>query len=369
MGNSRARAVYEANVPDNFRRPQTDSALESFIRAKYEQKKYIAKEYIPTPTPKVDWEKEMEEELDKQKKKKKVTSSTTATPVPAIPAPSTEKKSTTPSSSKTTSIPPPLAKPTNGKFNSPRTSRGERKSSGSASSDLLGLNSTNSTTTVETKADNGDANFANFLSAPAAPTENHVAANSTEKPKSTADGFTSLDQEEADFFNQTPADKEKAAKLTKDSILALYGSAPAMPTINPLNNFQSFNGFGATVAPPPGMAPLVGVGFTTQPPNATFMPVNAVPATAFPVANQFLAQNTIVAPPPQQATFVPQPSQWMVQANPLMGQIGGGGIQAVPGMFNYQPTSLPNVAPAAAPVVPDPLAKQFGSLNLNNVWQ
>lgn len=25
MGNSRARAVYEANVPDGFRRPQTDS--------------------------------------------------------------------------------------------------------------------------------------------------------------------------------------------------------------------------------------------------------------------------------------------------------------------------------------------------------
>ena len=43
MGNSRARAVYEANLPDNFRRPQTDSTLESFIRAKYESKKYIAK--------------------------------------------------------------------------------------------------------------------------------------------------------------------------------------------------------------------------------------------------------------------------------------------------------------------------------------
>lgn len=65
MGNSRARAVYEANLPDGFRRPQTDSyaietcswsiigdfspfsALESFIRAKYEQRKWIAKEWIP----------------------------------------------------------------------------------------------------------------------------------------------------------------------------------------------------------------------------------------------------------------------------------------------------------------------------------
>ena len=66
MGNNRARAVYEANVPVGFRRPQADSyvkkrlnyvvinhfiklnsALESFIRAKYEQRKWIAKEWIP----------------------------------------------------------------------------------------------------------------------------------------------------------------------------------------------------------------------------------------------------------------------------------------------------------------------------------
>ncbi|CAF0733103.1 unnamed protein product [Didymodactylos carnosus] len=47
MGNSRARAVYEANLPDGFRRPQADSALEAFIRAKYEQRKWIAKEWIP----------------------------------------------------------------------------------------------------------------------------------------------------------------------------------------------------------------------------------------------------------------------------------------------------------------------------------
>lgn len=51
MGNSRARAVYEALLSDNFRRPQSDSGLESFIRAKYEQKKYIAREWIPPPFP------------------------------------------------------------------------------------------------------------------------------------------------------------------------------------------------------------------------------------------------------------------------------------------------------------------------------
>lgn len=48
MGNSKGRAVYEAGLPDNYKRPMnSDSAMEVFIRAKYEHKKYIAKEWIP----------------------------------------------------------------------------------------------------------------------------------------------------------------------------------------------------------------------------------------------------------------------------------------------------------------------------------
>lgn len=51
MGNSKARAVYEANVPEGFRRPQTDAQLDIFIRAKYEKKKYIAREWLPIKAP------------------------------------------------------------------------------------------------------------------------------------------------------------------------------------------------------------------------------------------------------------------------------------------------------------------------------
>ena len=47
MGNSKARAVYEANLSDNFRRSQNDSAMEQFIRGKYEARKWIAKDWIP----------------------------------------------------------------------------------------------------------------------------------------------------------------------------------------------------------------------------------------------------------------------------------------------------------------------------------
>lgn len=47
IGNSVGKAVYEASLPDHFRRPQTDSALEAFIRAKYEHRRYIMKDYVP----------------------------------------------------------------------------------------------------------------------------------------------------------------------------------------------------------------------------------------------------------------------------------------------------------------------------------
>ncbi|XP_005997296.1 stromal membrane-associated protein 2 [Latimeria chalumnae] len=41
MGNAKAKRLYEAFLPENFRRPQVDLAVESFIRDKYEKKKYI----------------------------------------------------------------------------------------------------------------------------------------------------------------------------------------------------------------------------------------------------------------------------------------------------------------------------------------
>nr|XP_033812574.1 stromal membrane-associated protein 2 [Geotrypetes seraphini] len=41
MGNAKANRLYEAYLPENFRHPQTDQAVELFIRDKYEKKKYM----------------------------------------------------------------------------------------------------------------------------------------------------------------------------------------------------------------------------------------------------------------------------------------------------------------------------------------
>ncbi|KAM6997513.1 stromal membrane-associated protein 1-like isoform 6-T6 [Tautogolabrus adspersus] len=48
MGNRRARQLYEAHLPEGFKRPQTDQAVEVFIRDKYERKKYYDKEAMAT---------------------------------------------------------------------------------------------------------------------------------------------------------------------------------------------------------------------------------------------------------------------------------------------------------------------------------
>lgn len=246
MGNSRARAVYEALLSDNFRRPQTDSGLESFIRAKYEQKKYIAREWIPPPPiTKVDWDKEIEEEIESQKRKKK--STTTTITEPSKPAPSPVN----------IAIPAPLPKP-----HSPKNSRLEAKKAAAAaatssnSMDLLGLDTSSSSSSVTSSklpapvsapkaaATIGDT-FDFFANLPAAPTIAPApqANNGTTKINQNE---SSLKQEEDDFFNQkTLENGAEKGKMTKDSILALYGSAPSFtpPQVQSFNaNFQQYPG-------------------------------------------------------------------------------------------------------------------------------
>lgn len=206
MGNSRARAVYEANLPDNFRRPQTDSSLESFIRAKYEHKKYIAREWVPPPLPKVNWEKEIDEEIERQKRKKKT---------------SLEKKQ-----SNIVEV-PQLPKP---KAVSPKPTRQSNANTESKDSDIFSLQ-------------NGEDSFSGFVS----------AATNEEPKKPEAD---TLKSEEESFFNQTAPSEKERAKLTKDNILALYSNAPALnnfPTTyqNQTNfgnnpNFQNYTGYRQT---------------------------------------------------------------------------------------------------------------------------
>ncbi|XP_055372338.1 stromal membrane-associated protein 1 [Condylostylus longicornis] len=248
MGNSRARAVYEAQIPDGFRRPQTDTALENFIRAKYEHKKYLAREWVPPSPPKVDWAKEIDEEIEKQKRKKKSASGqlggiTAPLSSSNIISSGDKKISSTSNSIKNTPLPAPLPKPKSS--NSPKTSNRldlnsstssstNNSSSLNSSSDLLGLTSpTNAPAVVGKEHQNGSDQFTSFLSATS--TTNPVNSSSANGKANLGKDLNktaanSLAKEEEDFFNQTTslgsvADRDKSGKLTKDSILALYGTS------------------------------------------------------------------------------------------------------------------------------------------------
>ncbi|XP_025200096.1 stromal membrane-associated protein 1 [Melanaphis sacchari] len=202
MGNSRARAVYEANLPDNFRRPQTDSALEAFIRSKYEHKKYIAKEWVQPPLPKVNWDKDLEEEAEKQKKKKRE------------PKPGSIMRSVP------SIVPNPLPKPIS---LSPKLSSNKKPilTDSNHSTDLLGLdtptkdsNPTLIDTSFTSSSSDSTDPFSSFLSA--------SVSSTTTSPQiqQTIDPMLGRSTEEENFFNQPTAATKN--KLTTDSILALY---------------------------------------------------------------------------------------------------------------------------------------------------
>lgn len=241
MGNSRARAVYEALLSDNFRRPQTDSGLESFIRAKYEHKKYIAREWIPPPPiTKVDWDREIEEEIENQKRKKKTSSSSN---------PIVEHVKSAPSPINVP-IPAPLPKP-----HSPKNSRLEAKKTAVMSSnsmDLLGLNTSVPSSASPALIDGSKAattsdSFDFFANVTEIPVNFPAQQNSNETVKDNP-VMNSLKQEEDDFFNQKSIDAGSGdkRKMTKDSILALYGNTTSF-TATPIQqgsnaNYQQYPG-------------------------------------------------------------------------------------------------------------------------------
>jgi len=92
------------------------------------------------------------------------------------------------------------------------------------------MNCTDAPTTNQTNVNGaGDDVFSSFLSAPPTSTTSSTGNDASNGSK-TISG-TSKSEEENNFFDQpTPLPQEKS-KMTKDSILALYGTPSHQPTI------------------------------------------------------------------------------------------------------------------------------------------
>jgi len=249
MGNSRARAVYEAGLAEDHLRPQSDSALEAFIRNKYEKKKWIAREWRPTPPPDlpIGWA----EIIEAEKQKKDIRS----VKLPSITSPE-QPASTTTNLSKS----PVVTNKTQSPVPARQTASNQAKAAAavspaapkSASVDLLGL-TTNPTPAAPANASKLTSDFDLLgLGAPAAaasqkPTaaavENDndfddfvgVVSSSSSQPQQQQQPTSSSDLF-ADFSTHSSngggaaGSKEQpqaaAGQMSKDSIMALFNKPP-----------------------------------------------------------------------------------------------------------------------------------------------
>ncbi|XP_060091579.1 stromal membrane-associated protein 1 isoform X1 [Heteronotia binoei] len=265
MGNTKARLLYEANLPENFRRPQTDQAVEFFIRDKYEKKKYYDKNAVnissmssseaaqplaSSPSLQATSEKaKMEKEKEKKKEEKKKDRDPEK-PLKCLGVEKPEKKD-----------------------DQQLELKESPKKIPDSTVDLLGLDGpadsavTNGNITTPVAALNDDLDIfgpmiSNPLPASSVPPSQSASTNPAAATLSAASGDLDL------FTEQTKSEESAKKLLSKDSILSLYGTgtmpqqnAPgvfmgpqSMPfTAPPSTHFQGFPAMGVPVPAAPGM--------------------------------------------------------------------------------------------------------------------
>ncbi|XP_054885452.1 stromal membrane-associated protein 1 isoform X2 [Poeciliopsis prolifica] len=318
MGNTRARQLYEAHLPEGFKRPQTDQAVEVFIRDKYERKKYYDQEALaaasqkaeaaaPSTSPSSQADKtRSEKERDKkkeEKKKEKDADKMERHSNSKLECRSSPKKSTEPAVDLL-------------RLDAPE---GEGKGSdhtvpGGNELDLFGPMVSNPLPPNNTKHDQSGSS--------AAPPQG-------EPPTSSSSSSTSS--------SSTATKVEEKKLLSKDSILSLYGSSSvgSQPQSQPqpaaAGPVGSYLGQPQIQFNPPGFPPAMGGN----------VPTTAVMGGGSPMSGVTLPNGGYLAGMPasqgqnlynmQQGLQQPQQGQWnMSQQMSSMGLGGGGPAAAAP---------------------------------------
>ncbi|KAJ1177017.1 hypothetical protein NDU88_002283 [Pleurodeles waltl] len=241
MGNRKANRLYEAYLPESFRRPQTDQSVESFIREKYEKKKYLDRS--------VDINAYRKEQTDSQSVKP--TPETRKAPVVFEKVKMALKKDE-PAPPK--SSPPRAAEPV---------------------MDLLGLDTPVNNSTPNGKPSNKLQNELDLFG----PTSSISFSDSSKVfPSAPITGSSCSVPENLNLFPESSSKAEESGKkMSKDSILSLYGSqAPTLPAQGAMymppaqmaypTAYSGFPGvaqagglIGGMMAPPPGMVAPMGI--------------------------------------------------------------------------------------------------------------
>ncbi|XP_031434546.1 stromal membrane-associated protein 1 isoform X2 [Clupea harengus] len=285
MANTRARALYEAHLPENFRRPQTDQAVEFFIRDKYEKKKYYDKNAIngsikapdvaqpssSSPSSQAS-DKNKLEKKEERKREKDTDKGNKPSPLEKKREEvQTEAKASPKKSAEAAIDLLGLDTPAAGSVGSSVGAAGSAPISDDldifgpmVSNPLPSSASTNQTNSSKAPGASGAAG-----PAPGAPS----AAAAAPAPAASSQG-------ELDLFSEggggTKAEESAKKPLSKDSILSLYGNSavPQQPTqaamfmgasqmqfpAQPPANFQAFPGMGGAMPPTTMMGAVMGQG-------------------------------------------------------------------------------------------------------------
>ncbi|XP_059970996.1 stromal membrane-associated protein 1 isoform X2 [Mesoplodon densirostris] len=340
MGNTKARLLYEANLPENFRRPQTDQAVEFFIRDKYEKKKYYDKNAIAITN------KEKEKKKEEKKREKEPEK-----PAKPLTTEKLQKKEDQQLEPKKSTSPKKAAEPT---------------------VDLLGLDgpaevpvTNGNTATGQALNDDLDI-FGPMISNPLPATVLPPAQGTSSVPAVAA--LSTVTSGDLDLFTEQATKSEEVAKkqLSKDSILSLYGtgtiqqqSAPGVfmgPTNIPFPSqapaaFQGFPSIGGPVPAAPGLAgsvmgPSAGVMVGVPLPNGFMgnaqtgvmpLPQSVVGPPGGMVGHAGAAQSKFGLPPAQ------QPPWNLSQVNQQMAGLSLGGASPAAG-FSQPPSTTAGAA-------------------------
>ncbi|XP_026521006.1 stromal membrane-associated protein 1 isoform X2 [Notechis scutatus] len=269
MGNTKARLLYEANLPENFRRPQTDQAVEFFIRDKYEKKKYYDKNAThvtsmsssdavqPQTSPPLQAASE-QSKMEKEKEKKKEERKRDKEPEKPLKNLGIEKPQK--------------------KEDQQLELKTSPKKVPESTVDLLGLDGpadssvTNGSTIIPAPILNDDdldifgPMISNPLPAASIPPAQNASTNPVAATLSAASGDLDL------FTEQTKLEESAKKPLSKDSILSLYGTgtlpqqnvpgvfmgAQPLPfAAQPSAHFPAFPAMGGPVPVPPA-PPMMG---------------------------------------------------------------------------------------------------------------
>ncbi|KAF1762151.1 hypothetical protein GCK72_010413 [Caenorhabditis remanei] len=244
MGNEKARHVYEHDLPAQFRRPTNDQQMEQFIRSKYEQKRYILRDFV-YPTVNAS---ELPKSLAQASKKN-------GTPVVSITT-----RGNTAITSNGHSSASPSAAPSLLDFSDPPAPTSATKNSVNFFDEFEGLSLNNSVSTAAppTHASNDDFDdFGSFVSAnaqSAAATVPTIAAFADFSSATTTTSSAVPSSGLSDLTSLASPENGGDKKKTNADILSLFGPSGGVAASNVVAP-GGFAGFGLQAGPQQSQAP------------------------------------------------------------------------------------------------------------------